>query len=121
MRDGRVTARDYLFTWLGLLALAALTVGLSFAHLGAFAVPVALTIAAAKATLVALVFMHLVEQRAANWLAFLVAIALLAVLVVLAAADVATRQFGGGRPAAGGPATGSIALPPARDDPPGSG
>lgn len=84
----------YLRTYAALLALTALTFGLSFAGLGAWGIVLALAIAAAKGALVALFFMHLVEQRAVNALAFGTSLLLLALLLGLAAADVATRERG---------------------------
>ncbi|HEX7128057.1 MAG TPA: cytochrome C oxidase subunit IV family protein, partial [Thermodesulfobacteriota bacterium] len=86
-----VSVGGYVATWIALLALTTLTLLLSFVHLGPFSTPIALVIAAGKALLVALFFMHLVEQRAANWLALLAGVLLLGVFVALAAADPATR------------------------------
>jgi len=84
----------YLKTFAALLVLTATTFGLSFASLGAFQAPVALAIAAAKATLIALFFMHLVEQARVNAAVLVVALLLVAVFVGLTAADVATREPG---------------------------
>jgi cytochrome c oxidase subunit 4 len=88
---GRVTARTHLFTWLGLLALSALTFGLSFVPLGAAETPAALGIAAAKGLLIVLFFMHLVEQRATNALVLVFCLLMLFLLAGLSVADVLTR------------------------------
>ena len=53
----------YLFVWLGLLALTALTVVVSRLDLGAASVVVALVVAAGKSTLVLLYFMHLRHEK----------------------------------------------------------
>lgn len=89
---GHVSGRGYAFTWIALVGLTSVTFGLSFYDLGAASVAVALAIASLKAGLVALFFMHLVEQRSSNRLAFLAGVTLLVVLVVLVSADVATRD-----------------------------
>lgn len=85
--------RAVVLAFVGLLVLTSLTLGLSFAPLGPWHVPVALLIAAAKTLLVALVFMDLASQRAVNWLAILVALLLLAVFVGLSSLDVVTRTL----------------------------
>ncbi len=83
--------RTYAYTFAGLLLLTTLTFALSFAPLGAWHVPVALLIAAAKTLLIACFFMHLIEQRASNWIALAVAVLLLIVFVGLSVLDVVTR------------------------------
>jgi cytochrome c oxidase subunit IV len=83
--------RRYLLTFAALLLLTGLTLGLSFASLGAFAMPVALLIAAGKSLLVALFFMHLVEHGGSARLAFIIGIAFALLLIVLATLDVVSR------------------------------
>ena len=82
----------YILVWLALSALALVTFGLSFLPLGHFDVPVSMAIAFAKTLLVALFFMHLIEQRAANRIVPVVALLLVAILIGITAADVATRR-----------------------------
>lgn len=53
-----VPVRTYVAIFLGLLGLTGLTTWVSFLDLGAFNTPIALAIAALKAALVILVFMH---------------------------------------------------------------
>src|SRR5690242_19837593 len=89
------SARTYLWTWLGLLALAGLSFGLSFAPLGGFGPPVALTIGVIKAVLIAAFFMHLVEQPSVSRWTFGVGLLLVLVLVVMVAIDVVTRPSTG--------------------------
>ena len=55
-------ARSYVLTWLVLVLLTLASFGAHQLALGALATPVALSIATAKATLVLLVFMHLLEE-----------------------------------------------------------
>jgi cytochrome c oxidase subunit 4 len=86
-----ITARTYLWTFLALLALAGLTFWMSYLDLGAWETPLAMLIAAVKAVLVALFFMHLIEQRATSVFAISTAVMFLAILVALVVADVATR------------------------------
>ncbi len=91
--------KSYVLTFAALLALTGLTFGLSFAPLGSWGVPVAITIAATKAILIALFFMHLLDQRTPAHIATSVAVLLVILLIVLATLDVATR------PAIDGPGT----------------
>ncbi len=86
------SAMTYLLTWVALVVLATATYLLAKANLGAFQVPVALLIALAKGLLVVLIFMHLLEQRSANRIFFLVAFLFIVLLVGLTTADVATRH-----------------------------
>jgi cytochrome c oxidase subunit 4 len=81
----------YVVTFAALLALTAATLVLSFAPLGAFHIPVALAIAVAKSVLIALVFMHLAEQRHSNAVAFLISVVMAAVFIGLAVLDVVSR------------------------------
>lgn len=91
-----ISLAAYLWTFAALVALAGLSLALSFVELGPWSVPIALMIAVVKMILVALVFMHLLEQPGANRLVPLAAIALLVLLVGLMAVDVGTRVPGRG-------------------------
>jgi cytochrome c oxidase subunit 4 len=75
--------RSHLLVWLALMALLALTAGSSYLPLGAAHVPVNFTIAAIKAALVLVFFMHVARGEAAVriaaaagllWLGFLFAL-----------------------------------------------
>ncbi len=82
----------YAIVWAALLVLTFTTWGLSRFHIpGGWGVAVALVIAAAKGTLVALFFMHLWDQKGANRLVFLTSLVFVALLVVLILSDNATR------------------------------
>ena len=84
--------RVYIFTWLALMALLAGTFALAHFHLGAANGGVGLAIAAAKAVLVGLFFMHL--RRASALIAVFAVATLfwLAILFGLSGTDYATRQ-----------------------------
>jgi cytochrome c oxidase subunit 4 len=82
----------YLRVWLALMALTALTWGLSRFHIpGGAGVAVALVIASVKGGLVALFFMHLYDQQGANRLVFLTSLVFVALLIGLTVLDNATR------------------------------
>jgi cytochrome c oxidase subunit 4 len=74
-----------------LLALWAASWGLSYAHLGRWSFAIAVSIAAAKAVLVALFFMELVAARFTVRVTVLAAGGLVATMIALMAADIATR------------------------------
>ena len=78
--------RGYMVVFIALIALTAVTVGVSYLHLEVhYAVMVALIIACFKASLVALFFMHLISERQVIFviLAFTVAFFLVLLFVPL--------------------------------------
>ena len=82
----------YLLVWATLMALTALTWGLSTVHVHGFAgVALALGIATVKGTLVALFFMHLWDQKGPNRLVLVTSLIFVALLVALPLLDNATR------------------------------
>lgn len=78
-------------TFIGLLALTTLTLVLSFVPLGAAATPTAMVIAATKASLVLVFFMHLGEHGVASWIALVVSVLLAGVFIGISVLDVASR------------------------------
>jgi cytochrome c oxidase subunit 4 len=92
MTTRALTLRSSLLTGAALLALWALSWGLSYANLGQWSIVVALVIAAAKAMLVALFFMELLAETSSFNLALVAAVVLVVILLALTVADVATRQ-----------------------------
>jgi cytochrome c oxidase subunit 4 len=86
-----VSPRSLFATWVALMLLAALSLGLRFTNLGSFNFPIAMGIAVAKATLVALVFMELAFEPATLRYAFATGFVLLALLLLFMIADVLTR------------------------------
>ncbi|AKT42142.1 cytochrome C oxidase subunit IV family protein [Chondromyces crocatus] len=85
------TTRHYLIVYVALLALTALSFGLTFLHLGTTETVLALVIALIKSTLVVLFFMHLLEQRTVSALVLGTTLFFIALLTALMAADVVTR------------------------------
>jgi cytochrome c oxidase subunit IV len=81
--------RRHVITWLALMALLALTLGSSFVPLGAFNAVSNFMIAAAKAALVLVIFMRIMQADTAArvaaaagliWLGFLTALSLVDIL-----------------------------------------
>lgn len=81
----------FILVWLILLIFTGLTVAVAGIHLAALSVPVALLIAATKATLVLMFFMHIkYEDRV--FLVFLsIAMIIMAVILILTFSDVIFR------------------------------
>lgn len=84
-------APRYVAVWLALVVLTGLTYGLSHVKLGDWSLVIALAIALTKATLVALFFMHLWEERGASRLVLVVSVLFVVLLMTMTVADVATR------------------------------
>jgi len=85
------TMITYVVAFVALLVLTTLTFALSFLPHGAWSVPVAVAIALVKSALVALFFMHLIEEPVSSWAAFVIAFLLVATLIGLALLDVTSR------------------------------
>ena len=85
------SVRVYLSTWVALMALLVATFVIAHFRLGWLNPAAALAIAAAKAVLVALFFMHLKRSSVLVVLFALVALFALAILFGLSGADYATR------------------------------
>lgn len=85
------SATPYLVVWIALLAFTALTYFTGTAHLGKWALLIALGIALIKSTLVALIFMHLKDSSGATRLVFVTSLVFLSLLLFFTVADVATR------------------------------
>jgi cytochrome c oxidase subunit 4 len=71
----------YVAVWGGLVVLTGVTVGVSYIDLGILNVVVALFIASAKASLVALFFMHLKSENRLVWTFALVPIFFLVLII----------------------------------------
>lgn len=76
-----------------LVALWAVSWGLSYVHLGSWSMLIALSIAAVKASLVVIVFMELLHLRPSVRIAAVSAIALFSLLMSLVVLDVVARGF----------------------------
>jgi len=87
----KVNRRSFFLVFAALIALAALSYGLSFVPVGALSVPLALSISIIKVILVAVFFMELVAQQFVNRFVVVAALVMLSTLIALMAADVLTR------------------------------
>jgi cytochrome c oxidase subunit 4 len=86
-----MTVRGYTLTFAVLLVLTGVSFGTSFLPFGALEIPIALGIAAVKAGLVALIFMHLLGSRFGYRLTLLVAVVFVGIMVSLTTLDPLTR------------------------------
>lgn len=86
-----MSTRALVTTWIALLALAGVSLGLSYLHMGSWGVPAALLIAAVKVALVLLVFMELAHEAASVRIAMIAAAVLIGILIGLVLLDRATR------------------------------
>ena len=89
--DHAHSAVPYVIVWVALLFFTGLTYVTGTMHLGAWALPVAMTIATTKAAMVAIIFMHLRDSGAATRLVFMTSLIFVALLLALTVSDVATR------------------------------
>ena len=88
-----VPVRNYIFVFVALLVLTATTTAVAFVDLGPGNTIVALVIAFVKATLVALIFMHLKWSPRLTRLAVVGGLFWLAILLALTFSDFATRGW----------------------------
>jgi cytochrome c oxidase subunit 4 len=86
-----VPFKIYLAVGGALLVLTALTVAVSFVHLGGFNVVVALSIASLKALLVAFFFMHLWYDKKLNLFIYTIALLMLTFFLIFTMFDTMTR------------------------------
>lgn len=89
----RITLRVYFAVFATLMVLTAVTVWISSVDLGPLNTVAALGIAAVKATLVVLFFMHVRWAPRLIWLVVVAGFFWLGILLVLTMADVATRGW----------------------------
>jgi cytochrome c oxidase subunit IV len=83
----------YGLVFVALLALTGLTVWLATVDLGLWHVPVGLAIAAAKATVIALFFMHVLYSPRLTWAVVLSTLLFLGILILLTISDYLTRDW----------------------------
>ncbi|WP_448206938.1 cytochrome C oxidase subunit IV family protein [Azospirillum sp. sgz302134] len=91
-KAGAAPPRSLVLTWLGLLALLGLTLGLAYVPMGTFNIVVALCVSAAKAALVVTIFMKLFRGPVLTRVAAGAGLFWLAILFSLAATDYLTRR-----------------------------
>jgi cytochrome c oxidase subunit 4 len=85
------SAVPYVVVWIALLIFTAATYLTGTAHLGKWALTIALAIACTKSLLVALIFMHLRESSGATRLVFATSLVFVLLLLFFTVSDVATR------------------------------
>ena len=90
---GHSSLGPYFAVFIALLFFTVLTVFVAKIHLGIWNTPVALGIAATKATLVALIFMHLRSSPKLTALVVGSAVLFLAILLFVTASDYFTRPW----------------------------
>lgn len=88
------SVRTYLVTFVALLLLLGLTVGVAFVPLGLWNSAVAMTVATVKMVLIVLFFMHLYESDKLMWIFALSGLAWLFMLLISVVTDVFTREQG---------------------------
>jgi caa(3)-type oxidase subunit IV len=86
-----ILVKTYLMVGLALLGLTAITVAVSFIHLGPFNVTFALGIASVKALLVAFFFMHLFWDNKLYLIIFSISLLFLTIFLTLTMFDTTTR------------------------------
>lgn len=91
--DRIVPVKTYVFVFVALILLAALTTGLAYVKMGIGNTIAALAIAVIKAALVVLFFMHAFYDRGLTRVVFVAGILWLSILIVLSATDVFTRHW----------------------------
>ena len=90
---GHPTLASYFAVFAALMGLTALTVWAAFQHLGIWNTPLALGIAVTKATLVALIFMHLKYSPKRSAIVFASSVMWLVILFVITLSDYLSRSW----------------------------
>jgi cytochrome c oxidase subunit IV len=93
MSGPTVSLRTYLFTYAGLLALTLSTVLIGYVDLGWGSMFIAVLIAACKATLIAMFFMHALVEKKLVWLVIAGALVWFLILISLTMGDYFTRGW----------------------------
>jgi cytochrome c oxidase subunit 4 len=88
---GNHSGAPYVIVWVALLILTGISYGVSQIDLGSIAFVIAMVIATTKATMVALIFMHLKGERFTPKLVLGISIAFIFLLFGLMIGDVKTR------------------------------
>jgi cytochrome c oxidase subunit 4 len=117
----KAEAAKYVTTLVALLILTAITVGASYINFGSGNIVIALTIATIKASIVALIFMHLLHDKPVNAVIAIAGFIFLGIFLMFDFIDVDSRSNPQPTnlhtpPAAAAPAAGAPAAPaPAAD------
>lgn len=83
--------KTYIMTWGALMVLTVITVAVSYVDFGSFNLVVALAVAATKASIVALVFMHLWFDSKFNGIIFVSSLVFLAIFIAFTMFDTESR------------------------------
>ena len=93
MSEHIVTRKTYVVIWALLMLFTALTFGLSYLDLGPWSAVIAVVIAATKATIIALFFMHIKYADRLTKVVALAALFWLGIMFVLTGSDFFTRYM----------------------------
>jgi cytochrome c oxidase subunit 4 len=94
MSEHVIPRKTYIWVWVALMVLMVLTAGLSRINMGEWSTVVALVIAAIKALLVVLFFMHVrYEDQKIAWVFLLAGFFWLAILLTLTMTDYMSRGY----------------------------
>jgi cytochrome c oxidase subunit IV len=93
MSEPILSARTYWVIFAILVALTALTVGVSLVDIGGWHTPAGLAIATAKGLLVGLFFMHVIHSPRLTWIVIAASLFWFAILMALTLADYFTRHW----------------------------
>ncbi len=87
-----VPYRTFIITWIALLVLTAVTVGVAQFDFGAVNVWIALTVASTKAALVLFIFMHLRQESVLFKVGLLAMLVILVIFIGLTFTDILYRE-----------------------------
>jgi cytochrome c oxidase subunit 4 len=93
MSETVIPKKTYLLVWVALLALLAVTVGVAYVHLGWFNPVAALSIAALKALIIILYFMHVRYSPKLIWVLVGAAFVWLGIAIGGTMSDYLTRSY----------------------------
>ena len=93
MSEPILSARTYWLIFFILVALTALTVGVSMLDIGYWHTPAGLAIATAKGLLVGLFFMHVIHSPRLTWIVIAAGLFWFGILMVLTLSDYLTRHW----------------------------
>jgi len=93
MSEPILSVRTYWTIFLILVALTALTVGVSLVEIGRWHTPAGLAIATAKGLLVGLFFMHVIYSPRLTWIVIAASLFWFGLLMALTLADYFTRHW----------------------------
>jgi len=93
MSETIVSKTTYLFVWVSLLILLAITIGVSYVHLGWLNPVAAVSIAVIKAVIIILYFMHVRYSPKLVWIFVAAGFFWLAILFTLSMSDYLTRVY----------------------------